>query len=512
MAKTSLFKRAEAGQTLSDGAFRAVRDQLRFELVDLQQRCRLNGAYPVIIVLSGVQGAGVVDSANLLNTWMDPRWIRTHAFDTPSDEERERPLFWRAWRSLPAAGTIGLYLDGWYGEAVTAHARGRTSPAVFADHLARIKIFERALTDDGALIVKIWLHLSQKGHRQCADAHHDDPVFGFRASDDSWPQPASYPKFTAIAAKGIKATDTTEAPWSIVDGTDDHHRRAQVLTILRDAMAAHEKAWLAKSKAAKKSIKRAIKADNKNPLPKKKKIGALAKVDLSKTLGDDAYAKAFHTRQARIYDLQKKARAAGLSTIIAFEGWDAAGKGGAIRRLTYALSARNYKVVPISAPSDEERAHHYLWRFWRHLSRDGHITLFDRSWYGRVLVERVEHLTAENAWTRAYDEINAFEAELAAHGTLLLKFWLHIDNDEQLRRFKEREKTAYKRWKITDDDWRNREKWNRSWVAVDEMLARTSTPTAPWHVIPANDKSFARIKIFDIAIKALETALKGRKA
>ena len=511
MAKTSLFKRAEAGQTLSDANFKAIRDDLRFALVDLQQRCRLEAAYPVIIVLSGVQGAGVVDSANLLNTWMDPRWIRTHAFDAPSDEERERPLFWRSWRSLPAAGTIGLYLDGWYGDTVAAHARGHTSAAVFASHLDRIKTFERTLTDDGALIVKIWLHLSQSDQRRRADIHRDDPVFGFRASDNDWPLPATYAKYTAVAAKSIEATATPDAPWHIVDGADDNHRRAMVLSILRDALVQHAKSWRARAKAAKKSIKRSIKADKKKK-PAKKKTGALAKVDLDKTLSDAAYAKAFHTHQARLYDLQKQARAAGLSTVIAFEGWDAAGKGGAIRRLTYALSARNYKVVPIAAPSDEERAHHYLWRFWRHLSRDGHITLFDRTWYGRVLVERVERLITDDAWTRAYDEINAFESELTAHGTLVLKFWLHIDNDEQLRRFKEREKTAYKRWKITDDDWRNREKWNRSWVAVDEMLARTSTPTAPWHVIPANDKSFARIKIFDIAIKALETALKGRKA
>jgi polyphosphate:AMP phosphotransferase len=502
-----MFERLAGASPMSDSTFSWVKDRLRMDLVDLQQRCRAEAAFPILIVVAGVQGAGGVDTVNMLNTWMDPRWIHTHAFDTPSDEERERPLFWRYWRSLPAAGTIGLYLDGWYGDAWRARCQGRSTPAGFAAHLKQIAAFEQTLTDEGALIVKIWLHLDEPVQKRKADTHRMDPVFGFRASDASWPQPAAYGRFIAAAAKSIKATSSESAPWHLLDGSDDNARRAGVLTLLRDAIKAHKKAWHKKSKAAAKALKQ----ERKSKAAARRKRDALAKIDLAKTMSDEAYARAFRDRQARMYELHKAARAAGISTIIAFEGWDAAGKGGALRRLTYALSARNYKVVPIAAPNEEERAYHYLWRFWRHLQRDGRMTLFDRSWYGRVLVERVEHLIPAEVWRRAYGEINAFETHLAEHGSVVLKFWLHIDEAEQLRRFKDRQKTPHKRWKITGDDWRNRAKRKAYELAVNEMIAATSTKAIPWHLIPANDKHAARIMIFDCAIKALEKALKQRR-
>ncbi len=500
-----IFAGVEGGRTLADAAFRELKDQLRLELVDLQQSCRAAAAFPIIVMVSGVQGSGGVDTLNLLNTWMDPRWIHTHAFDRASDEERERPLFWRYWRSLPQAGTIGLYLDGWYGDAWAPHCQKRSTPGAFAAHLKRIAAFEQTLADNGALIVKIWLHLGKAAQKHRTDTHRTDPMLGFRSSDASWPQPAAYDVFTKVAAQSLQATSTAAAPWHLIDASDDNARRITVLTTLRDAMKAHRKAWRKQSKATAKALKHERKADKSELTPSKRDL--LARVDLTKTLSDAAYARAFRTRQAKLYDLQKAARAAGLSTVIAFEGWDAAGKGGALRRLTYALSARNYKVVPIAAPTDEERAHHYLWRFWRHLGRAGHMALFDRSWYGRVLVERVEHLIPEETWKRAYAEIKDFESQLVAEGTVVLKFWLHIDADEQLTRFKDREKTPYKKWKITDDDWRNRAKREAYEIAVNDMLAATNTKAAPWHLIPATNKHYARIHIFDIVIKALEMAL-----
>ena len=211
--------------------------------------------------------------------------------------------------------------------------------------------------------------------------------------------------------------------------------------------------------------------------------------------------------QGRLNRLQRKAAAQGVSTVMVFEGWDAAGKGGAVRRMTSALDARNYQVIPIAAPTDEERAHHYLWRFWRHLSRAGRITIFDRSWYGRVLVERVEGFATEREWTRAYSEINQFEDLLVAHGIVLVKYWLHITPEEQLRRFRERERVRWKRWKITDEDWRNREKWPAYDLAVNEMIERTSTRTAPWTIVEANDKNYARIKVLKTACDRLAAAV-----
>jgi len=512
MAAATLFKAAETGARLPDVGFRALKDRLRVELVDLQQRCRLAAAFPILVVIEGVSGAGVTDTLNLLNTWMDPRWIHTHAFDTPSDEERERPLFWRYWRTLPPAGNIGLYLGGWYDEALTGHCKGSVRTPAFNARLKSIADFEQTLAADGALIVKIWLHLSAQQQRDAADTHRIDPIFGFRSSDSAWRQPAPHAKFVAAAETMIHATKSDAAPWHIVEGADDNYRRAAVLTILRDAMAEHRKHWRKKTKADAKAIKHAVKADkNLKRKSKSKSPAPLDKVDLAKTMSDDRYAQQFRVLQGRLYTAQKAARAAGLSTVIAFEGWDAAGKGGAIRRLTYGLSARNYKVVPIAAPSADEQHYHYLWRFWRALSRAGHITLFDRSWYGRVLVERVEHLIADGDWMRAYGEINAFEAQLAGHGTLLLKFWLHIDSLEQLRRFKEREETPYKRWKITPDDWHNRAARARYETAVNDMIRRTSTKAVPWHLVPANNKRYARIMIIETVVKALEAALAARK-
>ena len=507
-----MFKAVKTRAILTDTAFHELKNRLRLDLLDLQQRCRQAAGFPIIVVVSGIRGAGGVDTLNLLNTWMDPRWIHTHVFDAPSDEERERPPFWRYWRSLPEAGNMGLYLDGWYGDDVAAHCRGHTTAPAFAAQIKRIAAFERGLCDDGALIVKIWLHLSKGEQRRRADTHRIDPVFGFRPSDAAWPQPAPYDAFTTAAAKSLRATSTAEAPWHVIDAADDNYRRATVLTILRDAVSAHRKTWRKATKAAAKEMKHAVKEDKSQKRPaRKSRHSALAKVKFGMTMSAAAYASAFRARQARLYELQKAARTMGISTVIAFEGWDAAGKGGAIRRLTYALSARNYAVVPISAPSDEERAHHYLWRFWRHLSRAGHVTLFDRSWYGRVLVERVEHLTTDDAWRRSYGEINDFEDQLTDYGAVVLKFWLHIDMAEQLKRFKERRDTAYKSWKITDDDWRNRSKWDHYEAAVNDMIAATSTKNAPWHVVPANDKHTARILIFDVVIKALERALKAKR-
>ena len=193
--------------------------------------------------------------------------------------------------------------------------------------------------------------------------------------------------------------------------------------------------------------------------------------------------------------------------ILALEGWDAAGKGGAIRRVTHALDARMYRVIPIAAPTDEERAHHYLWRFWRHLPRLGRITIYDRTWYGRVLVERAEGFASEAEWMRAYKEINEFEEQLTEHGIVLVKYWLHISADEQLERFKERETAPWKQYKITPEDYRNREKMNLYEQAASDMIARTSTEFSPWTLVEANDKRYARIKVLRTLCDRLDAAL-----
>jgi len=231
----------------------------------------------------------------------------------------------------------------------------------------------------------------------------------------------------------------------------------------------------------------------------------LDNLDLSQKVSDDDFDKELAEKQARLNLLQRWAIKHGIATVLVLEGWDAAGKGGAIRRVTGSLDARDYQVIPIAAPTDEERAHHYMWRFWRYLSRRGHLTIFDRSWYGRVLVERVEGFATEAEYMRAYGEINHFEEQLVNDGILLLKFWIQISKAEQLRRFKDRSGTSYKRWKITNEDWRNRKRWEDYTVAVNDMVERTSTKIAPWTLVEGNDKNFARLKVLRTLAEGLES-------
>ena len=233
----------------------------------------------------------------------------------------------------------------------------------------------------------------------------------------------------------------------------------------------------------------------------------LDQVDLAQELQGKGYRKELTRYQSELKDLAWRAWQQKRSTVAVFEGWDASGKGGAIRRATWAIDARLYRVIGIAAPTDEEKAHHYLWRFWRHLPGGGHVTLYDRSWYGRVLVERVEALARRQEWSRAYQEINDFEEQLVNHRILLLKFWVHISKEEQLRRFQERERLAWKRHKITEEDWRNREKWDEYMEAANEMLIRTGTDYAPWNLVPGNDKHFARVEVLKTFCKCLDREL-----
>ncbi len=520
-----MFETAEVGAKLSDKAFRDMRARLRFDLIDLQQQQRRSD-FSTIVILTGVKGAGIVDTVNLLNTWMDPRWIATTTFENPTDEEKERPRFWRYWRSLPAAGTIGLYPGGWYQDVLLDYCAGRTSIDQFEEAILSIKAFERTLAEEGTLIVKLWLHLSKIEQRRRTIAHGKDPLVGLRASDNAWETPSNYDRYLRTAGNVIRQTMDGQAPWFILEGGDDNFRRATVLSTLRDALHHHLEKRRALRKQRKRILKKAAKATKKSKKKGKARPASSATphtaaarspvrrvldtLDMSQRITPRAYAKGFHAAQLRLHGLQARARKAGMSSVIVFEGWDAAGKGGAIRRLTFGFDSKGYRIVPTAAPTDEERAHHYLWRFWRHLGRAGRMTIFDRSWYGRVLVERVESLVDEQAWMRAYAEINDFEEQMTRDGTLVVKFWLHLTRKEQLRRFKDREATSYKRWKITDEDWRNREKWDQYEEAVNDMISRTSTTNAPWRLIPANDKSYARLTVLKAVADAMEKALHQR--
>ena len=506
-----MFEAAELGRAVPKDEYKALEPTLREELL-AAQRALSPARFPVIIVFAGVDGAGKGETVNLLNAWMDPRYLVTRAFGTPSDEELERPPSWRFWRELPPRGRIGLFLNSWYSVPVLDHVFGRISSATFDQHLDRIVDFEQTLADDGALILKFWMHLDKAAQRKRLKKLEKDPLTRWRVTRREWKHWRMYERFIGTAERTIRRTSRGPAPWMIVEGRDPAYRYLTIGRTIRDAI--HQRLDEVASAARPQPVARAETKDPKRAGAKsiaavlRKTPSILSSLDMTQAVARGKAARELERQQGRLNRLQRKAASRGVSTILVFEGWDAAGKGGAIRRVTAALDARDYQVIPIAAPTDEERAHHYLWRFWRHLSRAGRLTIFDRSWYGRVLVERVEGFATEREWMRAYAEINQFEDQLAAHGIVLVKFWLHITPDEQLRRFKERETIAHKQWKLTDEDWRNRQKWPLYEAAVNDMVERTSTGVVPWTLVEANDKRFARIKVLETTGDRIQAALR----
>jgi AMP-polyphosphate phosphotransferase len=508
-----MFEAAELGSTVSKAVYRTRAPRLRIDLLDAQVRLRESARFPVIIVFAGVDGGGKSETVHLLNEWMDPRWIVTTAFGAPSDEELERPEFWRYWRALPPRGRVGFYLSSWYSTPLLDRVYRRIKPTEFADRLNRIAQFENALAEDGALILKFWMHLSKDAHRKRLRKLEKDPLTRWRVTKQQWRHWRMRNKFIVAAEQIIERTSTGRAPWTIVEGVDARYRTLTIATAIRDAIRERLSGVPASTKndgarpAAPAATGTATPKAARGQRPAKRRT-ILEHLDMSQKLDKDKFSQLLEERQGRLNRLHRKSANQGISTILVFEGWDAAGKGGAIRRVTSALDARASLIVPIAAPTDEERAHHYLWRFWRHLPRQGVVTIFDRSWYGRVLVERVERFATPFEWQRAYREINAFEEQLVGHGIVLVKYWLHVTPDEQLRRFKDRQRSSFKTWKLTDEDWRNRDKWNEYAAAVNEMVERTSTHFAPWTLVEANDKAFARIKVLDTVCDRLSKALR----
>jgi AMP-polyphosphate phosphotransferase len=507
-----MFEAAELGRNLPGAKYKARVPELREELLDVQTRLREARRFPVIILFGGVDGAGKSESVNLLSEWMDPRWLLTRAYGPPSDEERERPEYWRFWRDLPPKGRIGFFLSAWYSRPLVDRVHRRLRSAEFGSRLDEIVEFERALTDDGAVILKFWMHLDKQSQKARLKRLEKDPLTRWRVTPQQWDNWKLYGRFIDAAEQMITRTSLANAPWIIVEGGDEHYRSVTVAEAIRDAVRRKLDGAVADARAAAPGTRRGGRA---TPTPSRRPARQsqptiLSRLDTSQRVEPKRYKMKLERLQGRLNALHRKAEKRGVSCILVFEGWDAAGKGGAVRRLTAALDARSYQVIPIAAPTEEERAQHYLWRFWRHLSRAGRVSIFDRSWYGRVLVERVEGFAPEPAWMRAYAEINQFEAQLAAHGIVLVKYWIHITKEEQLKRFRARERSAYKRWKLTDEDWRNRKQWDAYETAVNDMVERTSTRQAPWTLVEANDKYFARLKVLATLCDRLEARLRAR--
>lgn len=491
-----MFESAELGHKIDKATYDAEVPGLREALLDAQFDLAQKAEFPVIILIGGVDGAGKGETVNLLNEWMDPRHIHAHAMGEKSDEEQERPPMWRFWRALPPKGRVGIFFGSWYTDPIVERVMGRTRAAQLSQSIERINRFEHMLTDEGALVLKFWFHLSKDAQKKRLKALEKDPKTRWRVTDTDWERFKLYDKFRKVSEYALRETSTGEAPWIVVDGSDARYRGLTVGKILLDAI---RKRLDNPARSAPARV-----APLQAPLDK---VDVLGKLDMTRALSKESYEAALEKYQGRLNLLTRHQKFRKLSVIAVFEGADAGGKGGAIRRITGALDSRYCHIIPVAAPTEEERAQPYLWRFWRHIPRRGRVTIFDRSWYGRVLVERVEKFCSESDWMRGYSEINDFEEQLAANNTVVVKFWLAIAKDEQLRRFKEREEIGFKRFKITEEDWRNREKWDDYERAVCDMVDRTSTTIAPWTLVEANDKNFARIKILKTLCRRIEEAM-----
>jgi len=492
-----MFESAELGHKISKEVWKKEVPALREGLLDAQLDLLQSKRFPVIILVAGVDSAGKGETVNILNEWMDPRHIETHALRDLTDEEQERPRMYRYWRVLPPQGRIGIFIGTWYSDPLVENVYGTIKNAELDQRLERIVRFEKMLCDEGALVLKFWLHLSEDEQKKRLKTLEKDPKTRWRVTEKDWQNFKRYDKFRKVSERMLRVTSTAESPWTIVEGTDPRYRYLTIgrtiLDNLRQRLDAPEAP---------------VHEGPVPPLvPAIDDLMLLRTLDMSKKLSKANYEEELEKYQGRLNLLTRHDDFRKLSVVVVFEGNDAAGKGGSIRRITQALDARQFRIFPVAAPTEEERAQPYLWRFWRNIPRKGRFAIFDRSWYGRVLVERVEGYCPRADWMRAYGEINDFEEQLVRNRTVVVKFWLSISKAEQLKRFKEREKVGFKRFKITDEDWRNRDKWDEYEQAVCDMIDRTSSEIAAWTLVEANDKYYARIKVLKTVCERIEKAL-----
>jgi polyphosphate:AMP phosphotransferase len=492
-----MFESAELGHKIDKATYDIEVPKLREALLDAQIDLAKSAKFPVIILVGGLDGAGRGETVNVLNEWMDPRFIQTHGMGEPSDEELDRPMMWRFWRELPPKGKIGVFLGSWYTWPILNLVTGRTKVADFDQSMERAKRLEKMLVDEGALILKFWMHLSKDSQEKRLKLLEANPKTRWRVTQRDWKHFKKYDKYRVVHERAIRHTSTAEASWTIVEGYDPHYRCLTVGKVILDAIR----------KRLDDADLKIVEVIAPLPLPSIDQLDILKTLDLSQKIEKKKFKAELEKYQGKLALLTREAKFKDITVIAMFEGNDAAGKGGAIRRITGALDARYYNTIPVAAPTEEERAQPYLWRFWRHIPRRGRVTIFDRSWYGRVLVERVEGFCSKVDWMRAYSEINDFEAQLVRHNVVVVKFWLAISKEEQLRRFNEREKIGFKHFKITEEDWRNRSKWDEYEHAVCDMVDFTSTEISPWTLVEANDKNFARIKILKTLCKKIEAAM-----
>lgn len=492
-----MFESAEIGHKTSKSEFNEAEPLLRSELLDAQYELLAARAFSVVVLVNGIEGAGKGETVNLLNKWMDPRHIEVRAFDKPSSDEAERPHMWRFWRVLPARGKITVMFGDWYAAPLLARIGKSANRAALDRRLDDIVRFETMLARENVLLVKLWFHLSKDAQKRRFDALSADPRTRWRVTEEDWKAHERYDHLRSVAEHVLQRTNFGEAPWTVVDSEEARYRSLCVGRAIHAAIFA---------RLTQGSAPAPQKLPDILPRPQDRR-SIFSALEYAQKMGSKDYDEQLEELQGRLALLTRDKAFRKRSLVLVFEGMDAAGKGGAIRRITAALDARHYRVIPIAAPTDEEAARPYLWRFWRHAPRLGKTVIFDRSWYGRVLVERVEGFCSESDWMRAYSEINDFEQTLADAGAVVVKFWLAISREEQLKRFREREAEPHKHFKITEDDWRNRHQWDAYEQAAGDMLERTGCEEHPWTVVEADNKHFARIKVLRTICERIEAAL-----
>ena len=487
-------------------SYQELLPQLELEVRRLQWAAR-EAKIPIIIVLSGWQAAGMDDAVSKFGDALDPRHIETHAIFDPSPEEEFYPFLWRFWNKLPRRGEIAIFDQSWYRSCLNA----RVDPDDLRESVdlryRQVNEFERQLIDDGALIIKYFLHISEREQKKRFKEFEKDEFEQWRITKEHWKRHHRYEDYQKAIEEMLEKTSTAEAPWNLVPSNKRFFRRVKIFEIfiqqVRDA--------LERERIRQHHLKHAPEKRTEESKLLAQVPTILDRADLTLTLDEDEYEQRLRSAQVQLRHNLDACYLHRVPIVTAFEGWDAAGKGGTIKRLLRSLDPRSYRVTAVAAPTDEELAHHYLWRFWRRVPKAGHLELFDRSWYGRLLVERVEGFCSEEEWKRSFREINEFEHQLADYGTVIVKYWVHISKEEQLRRFKQRESDPLKEYKLTDEDWRNRKRWDLYKTAVSDMLERTSTTYAPWTIVENEHKYWGRVKVIETLNDAIGKELDRRE-
>lgn len=488
--------------------YKARMEQMAPRLSRLQRECKELGI-PVMIVFEGFGAAGKGVQISKLISALDPRGFSVYAIDGESKDEQLRPFLWRFWTKTPEKGRIAIFDRSWYRRVLVDRFDGVTTSRELEYAYEEINSFERQLTDGGYVIIKLFLAIDKKEQKKRFKKLMESKSSAWRVTDADLKRNKEYDAYKEMNDEMLQKTDTDYAPWHIIEATDKEFATVKIYSAVIAAMEQKiqevKQKKEAKATAAKKKTVVAEKPEGEDSVLR---TSSLNSVDLSLRYSKEEYKEKLDKLQNRIQELHGELYRKRIPVILGFEGWDAGGKGGAIKRLTEKMDPRGYQVNPTAAPHDIERAHHYLWRFWNNVPKKGHIAIFDRTWYGRVMVERIEGFCSKEEWSRAYKEVNDMEANWVHSGAVVLKFWLQIDKDEQERRFRERMENPEKQWKITDEDWRNREKWDQYEQAVDDMLVHTSTTYAPWIIVEGNNKYYARIKVLESVIDAIEKRLK----